>query len=157
MSTLQTLDIYGLLVQNRLFARLHPGHGPPLLPHLTKLSVGQCATTDGIIADLLLSRHMYKYPLHRVNITFANEDLGLHPRDTAEFERLEKYGMFVRGAYSNRPCRSTKDFATVRRAYHRSLFSSDTIYCRYERARHIDVDGRTLRTTAPRFSSPSNS
>ncbi|KAL1666052.1 hypothetical protein GGF50DRAFT_125952 [Schizophyllum commune] len=100
MSTLQTLDIYGLLVQNRLFARLHPGYGPPLLPHLTELSVGKCATADGIIADLVLSRHKYRYPLRRVNVTFTNEHLGLHPRDTAEFRRLEKHGVFVRGAYN---------------------------------------------------------
>ncbi|KAI5896530.1 uncharacterized protein SCHCODRAFT_02532583 [Schizophyllum commune H4-8] len=100
MSTLKSLSVYGPCVRDEFFARLHPGHGAPLAPHLTMLAIGRCTTTDGIIADMIQSRRTYGYPLQHADITFNRDQRDLHARDTAEFRDLEKCGMFVRGSYS---------------------------------------------------------
>ncbi|KAI4525365.1 hypothetical protein K525DRAFT_191792 [Schizophyllum commune Loenen D] len=100
MSMLKSLCVYGPCIRDEFFARLHPGHGAPLAPHLTTLAIGRCTTTDGTIADMIQSRRSYGYPLQHANITFSRDQRDLHPWDTANFRGLEKCGMFVRGSYS---------------------------------------------------------
>ncbi|TRM61032.1 hypothetical protein BD626DRAFT_571067 [Schizophyllum amplum] len=101
MSTL--FDLYAEIthIGDDFFVRLRPGHGTaavPLLPHLKKLVVGACTTTDGIIARTLRSRHKYSYPLDHAQVHFVRQEEGRHPRDMQEFQRLRAHGRFVQAS-----------------------------------------------------------
>ncbi|KAI5830162.1 hypothetical protein K523DRAFT_372372, partial [Schizophyllum commune Tattone D] len=41
------------VISDRMISAMHRGQGGPLLPQLSRLSLGYCATTDGVISNLL--------------------------------------------------------------------------------------------------------
>ncbi|KAL1736739.1 hypothetical protein EV714DRAFT_266700 [Schizophyllum commune] len=96
LATLTLLIVYGTLVQDTFFTRLNPRYGPPIAPDLETLIIDKCATTDGIVADMIASRKQGHYPLKVLQIGFSGDQYGLHPKDASEFRSLKaEYGVHI--------------------------------------------------------------
>ncbi|KAI4525337.1 hypothetical protein K525DRAFT_191801 [Schizophyllum commune Loenen D] len=100
-SSLTELYVELPMITDDLINRLRPSakSGIPLLPHLRKLSLGECITTDGVVARMLRARCKYCYPLWNAQISFRRCDNDKHPVDDVELRRLDQFGMFARGFY----------------------------------------------------------
>ncbi|KAL1679142.1 hypothetical protein EV122DRAFT_210620 [Schizophyllum commune] len=95
-ASLTTLHVCGLLIHDTFFTHLDPAYGPPLAPNLTKLILGYCATTDGIIAHMITSRRQHHLPLRIVDFTYHYSCQGRHCTDAYGFQLLEnQYGMDI--------------------------------------------------------------
>ncbi|KAI5896558.1 uncharacterized protein SCHCODRAFT_02615192 [Schizophyllum commune H4-8] len=94
-STITDLYIDLSLVSDKLFSAMHRGPGGPLLPHVSRLSLGHCATTDGVISRMLWSRHQRRSPLAYTQIRFMRTEQGRHPVDEREFRRLSEMGLLA--------------------------------------------------------------
>ncbi|KAL1748005.1 hypothetical protein HDZ31DRAFT_30647 [Schizophyllum fasciatum] len=99
MSTLRYLEVRLPHISDILFARLNPGYGPPLVPHLETLEVAKCATADGTVSEMILARLQHNHPLRCAEIAFVRQAIGLHPRDLAEFHRFQQLGVSVTGCF----------------------------------------------------------
>ncbi|KAL1754121.1 hypothetical protein FB107DRAFT_216313 [Schizophyllum commune] len=83
------------VISDRMISAMHRGQGGPLLPQLSRLSLGYCATTDGVISDLLWSIHQSCCPLTYAQIRFARTEQGRHSVDEHEFRRLSAMGLLA--------------------------------------------------------------
>lgn len=101
MATLTSLDAVLSTISDKLLIRLQPMHGGPsvLLPNLTKLTLGQCATSDGVFSRMLQLRYDHGYPLKNVRIEFKRTEEHRHPSDEAMFRWLADRGMYARASY----------------------------------------------------------
>ncbi|KAL1679132.1 hypothetical protein EV122DRAFT_210637, partial [Schizophyllum commune] len=83
------------VISDRMISAMHRGQDGPLLPQLSRLSLGYCATTDGVISDLLWSIHQSCCPLTYAQIRFARTEQGRHSVDEHEFRRLSAMGLLA--------------------------------------------------------------
>ncbi|KAI5896557.1 uncharacterized protein SCHCODRAFT_02569259 [Schizophyllum commune H4-8] len=98
-STITDLSVELSLVSDRFISAMHCGQGGPLLPLLSRLSLDDCATTDGVISRMLWSRFQNQSPLVYVQIGFMRTERGRHPMDEQEFRRLTAMGLVAEGFY----------------------------------------------------------
>ncbi|KAL1748028.1 hypothetical protein HDZ31DRAFT_30607 [Schizophyllum fasciatum] len=99
MSTLKHMYVRLSTISDAFFARLHPDYGFPLVPHLEKLTLAKCTTTDGVVSGMILSRLRLGYPLRYADIAFNRQERGLHPQDLAQFTSLRALGVAVDGCF----------------------------------------------------------
>ncbi|KAL1736748.1 hypothetical protein EV714DRAFT_198360 [Schizophyllum commune] len=94
-STIIDLSVDLSLVSDKLISAMHSGPGGPLVPLLSRLSLDDCATTDGVISRMLWSRLQSQSPLIYVQIGFMRTEQGRHPIDEHEFRRLSTMGLLA--------------------------------------------------------------
>ncbi|KAL1754141.1 hypothetical protein FB107DRAFT_216339 [Schizophyllum commune] len=95
-ASLTTLQVSGSLVRDAFFAFLDPAYGSPLAPGLINLIIDHCATTDGILADMITSRRQHLLPLRIVDVAYHYSCQGRHSKDISGFQCLkEQYGMDI--------------------------------------------------------------
>ncbi|KAL1754117.1 hypothetical protein FB107DRAFT_276047 [Schizophyllum commune] len=101
MASLKRLHVDISSVGDQVFESLSPGHRArvPFLPHLSTLTIGQCTTSDGVIAKMLRRRMRYRFPLQQMKIRFMRKEEGRHPMDMAQFQRAQQAGVFAEGCY----------------------------------------------------------
>ncbi|KAL1714700.1 hypothetical protein EV715DRAFT_294873 [Schizophyllum commune] len=90
MATLTELELpKGPAASDLLLTYLDPAYGPPLLPHLQRLTLSECDTTDGTIANMLVSRCQRGYPLRMLRIRISLHEMDTYPEDKRVFQLLE--------------------------------------------------------------------
>ncbi|KAI5896559.1 uncharacterized protein SCHCODRAFT_02569266 [Schizophyllum commune H4-8] len=94
-ATIADLHVDLSVVSDRMITAMYRGQGGPLLPQLSRLSIGYCATTDSVISDLLWSLHQSCSPLTYAQIRFMRREQGRHPVDEREFRRLGAVGLLA--------------------------------------------------------------
>ncbi|KAL1711158.1 hypothetical protein EV121DRAFT_191624 [Schizophyllum commune] len=94
-STITNLYVDLSLVSDKLVSAMHRSTDGPLLPLVSRLSLGHCATTDGVISRMLWSRLQSCYPLAYAQIRFMRTEQGRHPVDEHEFRRLSAMGLLA--------------------------------------------------------------
>ncbi|KAL1714697.1 hypothetical protein EV715DRAFT_209003 [Schizophyllum commune] len=94
-STITDLYVNLLLVSDKLVSAMHRSPGGLLLPLVSRLSLGQCATTDGVISRMLWSRLQSRSPLAYAQIRFMRTEQGRHPIDEHEFRQLSAMGLLA--------------------------------------------------------------
>ncbi|TRM61042.1 hypothetical protein BD626DRAFT_460277 [Schizophyllum amplum] len=101
MSTLSSFDAQIPYIGDPFFRQLRPARDNivPLMPHLKKLVVGECLTSDGVIARMLRSRVKYSYPLQHFQVQFKRSEEGQHILDAALLRQLEAMGFVARDSY----------------------------------------------------------
>ncbi|KAI4525339.1 hypothetical protein K525DRAFT_191799 [Schizophyllum commune Loenen D] len=97
--TITDLSVDLSLVSDKLISAMHSGPGGPLVPLLSRLSLDDCATTDGVISRMLWSRFQSQSPLVYVQIGFMRTEQGRHPIDEHEFRRLSTMGLLAEGFF----------------------------------------------------------
>ncbi|TRM66500.1 hypothetical protein BD626DRAFT_451528 [Schizophyllum amplum] len=100
MSGLRCLHVTSrnVIARDAFFADLQPGWAArdvPLLPHLERLTMRYCVTSDGPISRMLESRRQYSYPLQSVSLGYPRDDCSSHRTDCTAFDRLNRQGMSI--------------------------------------------------------------
>ncbi|KAI5896971.1 uncharacterized protein SCHCODRAFT_02570266 [Schizophyllum commune H4-8] len=92
---LHAIDVYGN-VGDLFFSQLCQGNGSvPALPHLSRLSLTDCVTTDGIISRALDARHNAGYPIRDVILGYPTGYRRPHRKDRATFAKLIQANWYI--------------------------------------------------------------
>ena len=101
MSALKILRIQKVAgdVGDAVFAKLGPEgrdeEGRALLPHLERLTLFACSTTDGVMSQMMEFRREQGYPLVMLRVKYSPGVYGPSPIDLASFEALNKLDRWI--------------------------------------------------------------
>ncbi|KAL1728533.1 hypothetical protein EV714DRAFT_214814 [Schizophyllum commune] len=101
MSALKILRIQRVAgdVGDAAFAKLGPegrdDEGRALLPHLERLTLFTCRTTDGVMSRMMEFRREQGYPLVMLRVKYSPGVYGPSPIDLASFEALNKLDRWI--------------------------------------------------------------
>ncbi|KAL1722908.1 hypothetical protein EV715DRAFT_270035 [Schizophyllum commune] len=92
---IHAIDVYGN-IGDLFFSRLGQRNGSvPALPHIFRLSLTNCLTTDGVISRALEARHNAGYPIRDVILGYPTGYRRPHRQDRATFAKLIQANWYI--------------------------------------------------------------